>query len=81
VEITAENVPDSVAASLNTDGVITSMHSGRLIVDAPDTAPTDGMLDAIRGAGATIVSVIPRRKRLEDLFVETITKPREEAIR
>ncbi|MGI8923997.1 MAG: ABC transporter ATP-binding protein [Fimbriimonadales bacterium] len=79
VEITAENVPDSVAASLSTDGVITSMHAGRLIVDAPDTAPTDGVLDAIRAGGATIVSVIPRRKRLEDLFVETITKPREEA--
>jgi hypothetical protein len=35
------------------------------------------MIDEIRRSGATIVSVIPRRKRLEDLFVETITKPRE----
>jgi ABC-2 type transport system ATP-binding protein len=77
VEITAENVPDTVADKLKSDGVVASMHTGRLIIDAPDTAPTDGMIDEIRRSGATIVSVIPRRKRLEDLFVETITKPRE----
>lgn len=78
VEITAENASEALAGNLKHDGVIVSLHSGRLIVDAPDTAQTDGMLDAIRSAGGTIVSVIPRRKRLEDIFVETITKQREE---
>ncbi len=78
VEITAENATDTLAGSLDSDGVIVSLHSGRLIVDAPDTAQTDGMLDAIRSAGGKIVSVIPRRKRLEDIFVETINKQREE---
>ncbi len=76
VEITAENVPDSVALKLKTDGVITSLSGSRLIVDAPDSVPTDGMLDAIRSAGGSVVSVIPRRKRLEDLFVETVTTSR-----
>jgi ABC-2 type transport system ATP-binding protein len=78
VEITAENANEALAGGLKSDGVIVSLHSGRLIVDAPDTAQTDGMLDSIRSAGGTIVSVIPRRKRLEDIFVETITRQRED---
>lgn len=76
VEITAENVGQNLADQLSTDGILVSLHGKRLIVDAPDSMATDGMLDSIRGAGGTIVSVIPRRKRLEDLFVETIATAR-----
>ena len=38
------------------------------------TSP-NGVIDAVRNQKGTILSVVPRRKRLEDLFVETI-KPR-----
>ncbi|MFX9142698.1 hypothetical protein ABTN58_19675, partial [Acinetobacter baumannii] len=40
--------------------------------DVPDTADINSMVDALRGAGAQILSVIPRRKRLEDLFIESV---------
>lgn len=73
VEITAEKVPAGLADKIGSDGVLTSLHGDRLIVDAPDVVGADGIVDAIRTAGGTIVSVIPRRKRLEDLFVETIS--------
>src|SRR5581483_5814740 len=72
VEITAEGVPQDLREKINHDGVIISQHGDRLIIDAADTIPTADFIDAIRAAKGTIVSIIPRRKRLEDLFVETI---------
>jgi ABC-2 type transport system ATP-binding protein len=77
IEIQAEGVSDAAAEKLRSDGVIVSNHSGRLIVDAPDSRGSDGYLDAIRDAGGRVISVIPRRKRLEDLFVETVTRATE----
>lgn len=74
IEITAENVPESLREKVQQDGAIVSLHEGRLIVDAPDSIATDGFVDAIRSAGGKIISIIPRRRRLEDLFVETITE-------
>lgn len=74
IEITAENVPESLRDKVQQDGAIVSLHEGRLIVDAPDTISTDGFVDAIRSAGGKIISIIPRRRRLEDLFVETIAE-------
>jgi ABC-2 type transport system ATP-binding protein len=38
----------------------------------PDSVSPNELIDAVRTAGGEIISVIPRRKRLEDLFVETI---------
>lgn len=72
VEITADNVPESVVEKLRNDNVKISYSLGRLILDIPDTQSSDGSIDAIRTAGGTVVSIIPRRKRLEDLFMETI---------
>jgi ABC-2 type transport system ATP-binding protein len=78
VEITAEGVPDAIKSKVEGDDVLVSLHSGRLILDCPESVATDGFLDAIHTAGGRIISVIPRRKRLEDLFVETITARVEE---
>ncbi len=74
IEITAGNVPESLRDKVQQDGAVVSLHEGRLIVDAPDTIATDGLVDAIRSAGGKIISIIPRRRRLEDLFVETIAE-------
>lgn len=77
IEIQAEGVPESVADKVRKDGVIVSSHGGRLIIDAPDSLGTDGFLDSIRAAGGKVLSIIPRRKRLEDLFVETVARATE----
>ncbi len=74
IEITAENVPDSISQNLKaklTDGIVSTSHN-RLIVDLPDSHTPNEVLDALRGSDAQILSVIPRRKRLEDLFLETV---------
>jgi ABC-2 type transport system ATP-binding protein len=55
------------------DGKV-SLAQGRLIVDIPDTISPNDILTGIVSSGGSVLSVIPRRKRLEDLFVETVTK-------
>lgn len=80
IEITATEVPEELGSKFKGGDTIVSFKSGRLIVDMPDNQDPNAILDALRGAKAQIVSVIPRRKRLEDLFVETIQdKPKIEA--
>ena len=39
----------------------------------------NGLLDSIRSAKGSIISVVPRRKRLEDLFVQTVREGAAEA--
>ncbi|MBX7133684.1 MAG: ABC transporter ATP-binding protein [Fimbriimonadaceae bacterium] len=51
-----------------------SFSHGRLILDVPDTDDVNALLDEVRTQKGSVVSIIPRRKRLEDLFVETIAE-------
>jgi ABC-2 type transport system ATP-binding protein len=45
-----------------------------MIVDLPDSLSPNEVVLKIQTAGGEIVSVIPRRKRLEDLFLEAVGK-------
>ncbi|MCC6402927.1 MAG: ABC transporter ATP-binding protein [Fimbriimonadaceae bacterium] len=74
IEVTANQCPDDLVEKLRGGERIVSAHLGRLIVDIPDSEEPNAIVDAIRAAGGTIVSVIPRRKRLEDLFLELVTQ-------
>lgn len=73
-EVIADGVNESVVEKMRSslkDATI-SLHEGRLIVDMPEDNDANAVLDAIRAAKGKVVSVVPRRKRLEDLFVETV---------
>lgn len=72
IEVTANKVTEAVAAKIHGDDIITSLKDQRLIVDAPDGANVNSMIDALRTSGAEVVSIIPRRKKLEDLFIESV---------
>ncbi|MCE9560067.1 MAG: ABC transporter ATP-binding protein [Armatimonadetes bacterium] len=72
VEITADGVPQNVSDSIKLTDTIVSFKDGRIIVDMPDSADTNSVIDSIRTGKGTISSIIPRRKRLEDLFIETV---------
>lgn len=74
IEITATGVPEGLAASLRTGDNIVSQKDGRLIVDMADDADPNSVIDAIRGQKGSIVSIIPRRIRLEDLFLESVSE-------
>jgi len=72
IEIIAENVTRELADSIKHEDTTVSFHDGRLIVDAPEEHDPNAIIDGIRSSKGKIVSIIPRRKRLEDLFVETV---------
>jgi len=72
IEITANNCPDTLVAQLRGEDTMVSINHGRIIVDMPDSHSADAMVKKISASGGEIVSVIPRRKRLEDLFLEAV---------
>ena len=43
------------------------------LFDVPEEADINSVLDGVRAHGGQILSVVPRKKRLEDLFVETVS--------
>jgi ABC-2 type transport system ATP-binding protein len=73
VEIIAEGVTKEVGADAKAivDSTI-SFHEGRLIADVPEDQDFNALVDGIRSCGGKVQSIIPRRKRLEDLFVEAV---------
>lgn len=87
IEISADSVPETAVAKLNdvnkdkiaksADDAIDSQWKvsyghKKLIVDLPDTEDINSVVDLIRTSGGQIESIIPRRKRLEDLFLEAV---------
>lgn len=54
------------------DGNIHDTAQG-LLFDVPEEADINAVLDGVRANGGAIISVVPRKKRLEDLFVEAVT--------
>ncbi len=72
-EVTVDGVSESFLKDMNiADGNVRSMPIG-VMLDMPSEQDINGVVDAVRTAKGTIISVVPRRKRLEDLFVETVT--------
>lgn len=73
IEIIADGVSRELADQLKgkLDGT-TSFHDGRLIIDMPDDADANAVVDSIRSANGQLISLTPRRKRLEDLFIQSV---------
>ena len=73
VEVEANGVGDDLQDKLKAAGTITTLTSGRLIMDVADDGTVNGVVDLLRSKQASIVSIVARRRRLEDLFVETVS--------
>ena len=75
VEISVDGVPEALLSDMAIfDANVRHLPNG-IMLDMPEEADTNSVIDAVRNAKGRVLSVVPRRKRLEDLFVETI-KPR-----
>lgn len=72
IEILAEGVTKALADGIKAPDTIVTFADGKLVVDMPEDADPNSLVDSIRSTGGRIISIIPRRKRLEDLFVETV---------
>jgi len=73
IEITAEGVSEGLLKDMNiVDANLRHLANGFLL-DMPEENDPNSVIDAIRNEKGRVISVVPRRKRLEDLFVETVT--------
>lgn len=76
VEIIATAVkPHYLEKLKNIKDAKVSHQQDRLLIDVPNNNEANGIIDYLRSEKAIIISVTPRRRRLEDLFVETVQNP------
>ena len=71
IEITIQGVAEPLAKQLATGGTLHQLSDGYML-DMPEEEDVNAVVDTVRGAKGSIVSMVPRKKRLEDLFVETV---------
>ncbi len=72
VEITAENLDPASIEKLKSVAAKVSSANTTAIVRQPDGEGVNQVIDIIRSAHGHIISVIPQRRTLEDLFMEII---------
>lgn len=73
IEITLDGVPEKLLHDMKLfDTKVRTVPEGFLL-DMPEDADPNGVIDAVRGNKGRIVSIVPRKKRLEDLFVEAVS--------
>ena len=74
VEMTVSGIDAAKAKGIAGEDSIVSSSGELIIIDMQDTGDNDVVIGKCRDAGAKIVSVIPRRMRLEDLFVQSVAQ-------
>ncbi len=73
IEITVEGYPEQALKDMNIGDANVRVIGSTIMLDMPEENDPNAVIDAVRTHGARVLSVVPRRKRLEDLFVETVT--------
>ncbi|MFY9234752.1 MAG: ABC transporter ATP-binding protein [Fimbriimonadaceae bacterium] len=71
MEVTVKGISADVANKLASKGNLHEVVDGYLI-DVSEDEDVNSMIDAVRSGKGRVVSMVPRKKRLEDLFVETV---------
>jgi ABC-2 type transport system ATP-binding protein len=73
IEIVVEGVSEQFLRDMKiTDSNVRTLPNG-VLLDMPEENDPNSVIDSVRSSNARVISVVPRRKRLEDLFVETVT--------
>jgi ABC-2 type transport system ATP-binding protein len=72
VEVIANGVSDEAAAQAEKLADEFEIHAGRLTAYLPDSGVLNQITDLLMKSGASIVSINPRRRTLEKLFVDTV---------
>lgn len=72
VEMTFKGLAPEKAKELCGPEAVISASGGNVTIDMAAGQDTDKIIDVARGSGAKVISIIPRRMRLEDLFVESV---------
>jgi ABC-2 type transport system ATP-binding protein len=72
VEITASGLDDTAVNRLRASSMSLERKNGSVVIVQPEGPTVNETIDAIRTANGQVVSVIPLKRTLEDLFVEVI---------
>lgn len=71
-QVTATGVPAEAHPKLSQGGNEVAAENGHVVVTCGDEAGVNAAVDAIRAAKGNIVSVLPLKRSLEEIFVETV---------
>jgi len=74
VEITAQNVPQSLLDKIKTLPTKVAFDRDRVLITIFDQSYTDDVIERLRANNVKLLSLIPRRKSLEDHFIAQIKK-------
>ncbi|RYG29982.1 ABC transporter ATP-binding protein [bacterium] len=78
VEITVNGISEQFLRDLRLIDANVRPMPGGVLLDIPEENDINAIIDGVRAQRGSVLSVVPRKKRLEDLFVETVTaKPAE----
>jgi len=72
-EVVATGLPEATAAKMRELGAAVSGQNGSLVVTCTEDEHVAQVIDLVRGAKGRVVSVIPIKRSLEEVFVETIS--------
>jgi ABC-2 type transport system ATP-binding protein len=73
IEITVTGIEPALFSNMKLeDSNVRQLATGTML-DMPEDNNVNGVIDAVRAAKGQIISIVPRKKRLEDLFVETVS--------
>ncbi|RYG47543.1 ABC transporter ATP-binding protein [bacterium] len=73
VEVTVNGVPEQFLRDLRLIDANVRPMPGGVLLDVPEENDINAIIDGVRAQRGSVISVVPRKKRLEDLFVETVT--------
>lgn len=74
VEITFQGGDAALVDKLKGVAGACEQKNGAARIPSVDAKEVDGIVDLIRGAKATLLSVVPHRRTLEEVFVDTVMK-------
>jgi len=71
-EVVAAGVNGDLAGRLEARGAAVSQDNGKMIITVESEDEVNHVVDAVRSANGRIVSVVPLKRSLEEIFVETV---------
>jgi hypothetical protein len=72
IEVIADGVSEDLASKIGSMSDESELHAGRLTAYLPDSENVKEIIDLIVKSNASLISLNPRRRTLEKLFVDTV---------
>lgn len=79
--ITATDVGDATVSKLQELSVGFTQHNGQVLITVDEAHSVNDLVDLIRADNGSLVSIVPQRKRLEEVFRESVAGEESRSIR